>query len=416
MIVRDYFSCQTCGRPHCLRIYVGANNFQKHAFNCRNCGEMIEVGMHVDYRTVSTEMVAISNCVASPFHKDASIVTLHPEMVVPDDLQGKEHAFPFMFESHRILAENPAFAEELERNAPSGHESVEEWEKSGRLPPGPLHDWEFAKRVWSLFLNGRYDVCADYIEREHAKYRFDKPPEPKEVIYSFCARIGRGRAKEVFEALAAEGEVAWGKSPAQLEALRDYFVENFAFGFLQGTHDIMAEYMKNYSEYSQVLIYQDRAVSLGEDARPSSAAFDDTKMFYGNAFEHLATYLVFPACLNNIVEGRAYNTFEKLTLEQYLTLNNASKSGPFTANPKLSKISDVLNNQIRNASHHRRMHFDPVHATIFYFPGKSDKAEFLAYGEYLMLCNGILQTIAGFTCFLIAALRPEELWEVLKAG
>ena len=87
MIVRDYFSCQTCGHPHCLRIYVGANSFQKHTFNCCNCGEMIEVGMHVDYRTVSTEMVAISNCVASSFQKDASIITLHPEMVVPDDLQ-----------------------------------------------------------------------------------------------------------------------------------------------------------------------------------------------------------------------------------------------------------------------------------------------------------------------------------------
>ena len=98
MIVRDYFSCQTCGHPHCLRIYVGANNFQKHAFNCRNCGEMIEVGMHVNYRTVSTEMAAISS-VGSPFHKDASIVTLHPEMVVPDDLQGKEYAFPF-YSSH----------------------------------------------------------------------------------------------------------------------------------------------------------------------------------------------------------------------------------------------------------------------------------------------------------------------------
>ncbi len=218
---------------------------------------------------------------------------------------------------------------------------------------GPLHDWQFANRVWSLFLNGRYDVCADYIEREHANYRLDKPPEPKEVIYSFCARIGRGRAKEVFEVLAAECEVAWGKSPVQFAALRDYFVEKFALGFLQGTHNIMAEYMKNYSEYSQVLIYQDRGVSLGEDARPSSTAFDDTKLFYGNAFEHLATYLVFPACLNNVIEGRAYDTFEKLTLKKYLALNKASKSGPFKANPKLSNISDVLNNQIRNASHHR---------------------------------------------------------------
>ena len=372
--------------------------------------------MRVDYKIISTELVAISNCMRSCVETDTSIITLHPEMVVPDDLQGKEYAFPFLFESHRIRTENPASAEELERNAPSGHEALEKWEKSGRLPPGPLHDWEFANRVWSRFVNGRYDVCADYIDREHANYRFDKPPEPQEVIYSFCARIGRGRAKEVFDALVAECEVAMGKSPEQFRALREYFIASFAHDFLKGTHNIMAEYMKNFSEYSQVLIYQDSGVSLGENARPSSTSFDDTKMFYGNAFEHLATYLVFPACLNNIVEGRSYDTFEKLTLKKYLTLNKISKSGPFKSNPKLSIISCGLNSQIRNASHHGRIHFDPARASIIYFPNKSDKAKFLPYGEYLMLCNSILQTIAGFSCFVIAVLRPEELWEVLKEG
>ena len=34
----------------------------------------------------------------------------------------------------------------------------------------------------------------------------------------------------------------------------------------------------------------------------------------------------------------------------------------------------------------------------------------VSYGDYLILCNTILQKIAGLTCFVIAALRSEELF------
>ena len=57
-------------------------------------------------------------------------------------------------------------------------------------------------------------------------------------------------------------------------------------------------------------------------------------MFYGNAFEHLTTHFVLPACLNNIVHGRSYHTFETLTLPEYLNLDKAAKaSNPPKKNP-----------------------------------------------------------------------------------
>jgi hypothetical protein len=223
MIVRAYISCRTCSHAHTLRIYIGTDSFQKHTFRCGNCGEPIEVGMEVDYRSVSTRIVPLSNCVEAGFEESGTIVTLSPNIVVPDDLQGKEYAFPFLFESHRIRKESPAYAEKLEKSARHVREAYEEWLKAGWLPPGPLHDWEFAGRVWSLFLNGRHDVCEAYIEREYARYRHAEKPDLFQVIYAFCARIGRGRAREVFEALS--------------------------------TDEVATEYMKHYSEYSQVLCH-----------------------------------------------------------------------------------------------------------------------------------------------------------------
>ena len=190
--------------------------------------------------------------------------------------------------------------------------------------------------------------------------------------------------------------------------LRSYFLDNFSLGFLSSTLTVISEYMEHYSDFSQVLIYQDRGVSVESGFNPSSVAFKDTKMIYGNAFEHLASFLVLPACLNNVVEGRPYDTFKKLTLEKYLDLDKTSRHGPFEDNPNLAMIADVLNNQIRNASHHGNMRFNPKTGYVIYRPTKGGSVKYMKYAEYLMLCNTIIQTIAGLTCFLIAELHPEE--------
>jgi len=385
---------------------VGANAYQKHNFACRKCGEPIEVGMKVDYENFSTQQIPVRNCV--PSNQEGSIVNLNPEFLIPDELQGRDKVFPFVEEISRIREEDPTFEADMEKTSRPAEEAIAEWEKNGRLPPGVGHDWEFAKRVWSLFLNNRHDVCVDYITRQYAHYRFDEPPHPYEVIYAICARLGRQRAKEICDALREEWEKAGTVNLEQRDVLRSYFLDNFSLGFLSSTLTVISEYMEHYSDFSQVLIYQDRGVSVGSGFNPSSVAFKDTKMIYGNAFEHLASFLVLPACLNNVVEGRPYDTFKKLTLEKYLDLDKTSRHGPFEDNPNLAMIADVLNNQIRNASHHGNMRFNPKTGYVIYRPTKGGSVKYMKYAEYLMLCNTIIQTIAGLTCFLIAELHPEE--------
>ena len=362
--------------------------------------------MNVDYNNLSTQSVPLSNCVTSD--REGAIITLHPEMVIPDDLQGKDFAFPFLHEMFRIRHEDPTFSADMENTSHPAERAIAEWNKSGRLPPGVAHDWKFAKTVWSLFLKGRHDVCSDYIKREHANYRFDYPPHPFVVIYAFCAKLGRRRAKDVFDVLQAE----WGKAgtvdPKQRDTLREYFLNNHALDFWRGTWSVISEYMANFSEFSQVLIYLDRGVSIGSGYNPSSSAFDSTKMLYGNAYEHLAEFLTLPACLNNIVESRPYDTFEKLSLEQYLNLDKGSRHGPLKGNSNLYKLADALDNHVRNASHHGNMRFNSDTGDILYQRRKGRKISQMKYAEYLMLCNNIVQTIAGLVCFLVAELQPEE--------
>ena len=97
----------------------------------------------------------------------------------------------------------------------------------------------------------------------------------------------------------------------------------------------------------------------------------------------MTTHLILAALLNNIVQGRSYDKFETLTLQNYLDLDKASKARPFQNNTSLSKITEGLNNKIRNASHHRRMEFDPNTGTVMYRSSKSGEYEIISYGDYL---------------------------------
>ena len=57
MIVRHFVMCATCATPHTLRIQVGHDSYQEHAFQCTECGEPMVVGMHCDQQNASVEIV-----------------------------------------------------------------------------------------------------------------------------------------------------------------------------------------------------------------------------------------------------------------------------------------------------------------------------------------------------------------------
>jgi hypothetical protein len=166
--------------------------------------------------------------------------------------------------------------------------------------------------------------------------------------------------------------------------------------------------MDSYSEFSQVLLHQAYEGSADLDLNASSMAFDRTKMIFGNAFEHLASYFVLPACLNNILSGRAYDTFQQLTLEKFLDLDKSGRVGPFRENPQLAPIAAMMSNQLRNASHHGSMRFNPGSGYIAYRPKRTGDLKYIRYVDYLIHCATVVQSSAALVCFVLRSLQPEE--------
>lgn len=393
MIVRYLVACDICDAPHTLRIAVGHDSSQRHSFQCRNCGETVEVEMKVDYQNVTTQLVPIRNCRRAD--KEGAIVNLSSMHVIPDELQGRDRVFPGMMELNRIMREDPSCYREMEAAGRPASEVMAEWERIGRPAPGLSHEWEFVKRIWSLTVNGRSDVCDDYITKNHARYRFEERPSPREVIFAFCGMLSKRQGEATFGAFRRQWEIALRMNAAEVEKLRAYLVDVHLANFIENALPVVSQFMDNYSEFTQVAVYHYRGVNIPEDFTPSSFGFEHVKQFYGNGFELLSMMLVLPACLNNVVQGCAYDTFETMSLAKYLESDKAGRHVCFAKNADLAVISGCINNQIRNGSHHGDMRFNPGSGQIVYRPNRNGGLKYIRYTDYLTLSLSMVETVCG---------------------
>jgi hypothetical protein len=97
-------------------------------------------------------------------------------------------------------------------------------------------------------------------------------------------------------------------------------------------------------------------------------------MFYGNTYENFATLVDYIAMWNNMLEGRRYDTFEKMNLDFYHTLDRPKRFDAFASNPTFMAICEERDNKIRNASHHRWFVLDKA-TQLAIAPGKAGPAQ-----------------------------------------
>ena len=99
---------------------------------------------------------------------------------------------------------------------------------------------------------------------------------------------------------------------------------------------------------------------------------------------------------NNMLEGRRYDTFEKMNLDFYHRLDRPKRFVAFASNPRLMAICQERDNKIRNASHHRGFVLDKSSQIVRYHAGKggSGPEQTISYVGYLERCARLFsQTI-----------------------
>lgn len=386
MIVRGALRCATCGKAHIVRIGMGHDTYEPHKFPCRQCKEIIGVALHVDYEKIAHSISYDENSIPMKDEPpDATIVNLDASFPVGHDDQGMDRAFP-RFAQLRDLAQR-AMTLGAASIMPLGAAATES-------RPDYAEEWKELRKAWSLHRNQEMSLSQKRVKQGAARfYQTDPLSSLSDWVWRFTTAL-----------VGPHGETGFLDCVNALKpALRDSTFSEFCVHYnenMRARHAvrffrIMKEYFDGYSEFSQVEVSVQYGVPIGDGYSVASCDFSRTSMFYGNAFEILADVSDFFALLNNILNGRRFDEFERLSLAKYYELDKSSRFGPFSANPQLSAIVADADNQLRNASHHGGIEFNPVSQVLTYSSGKGGQgdARTMTYTEYLARCATIFREI-----------------------
>lgn len=383
MIVRYALKCETCGKPHTLRIGMGHDASQTHNFACRKCSEKIVLRMDLDHEKLGWSVVCVENCEPADEVADAPIVYMDANLVISPDEQGEDRTFP-------RFAHMDAMREAAARLKPSPlAEPVPLTNRNHRpyRPPDYGAEWVLLRKAWSLARNGQSELSEKQIAAGSAE--FYPPDHALENIENWIWRFSSLLCTPSYGPVFDDGIDA-------LEPLRgsplwddfNKFYESVAPARGKRYFDLMKDFFQGYGEFSQVYFFAVRHMPIPESHHTTSTDFAAVEMFYGKAYEQFTALIEYLAMLNNMIADRAYDTFQKLSLAEYRKLDRSHRFGPFETNVAFMKMCAEADNQIRNASHHSALVFDQPNQIISYRVGKGGTgAEHrISYANYLARC------------------------------
>jgi len=301
MVFRYSIKCDTCSTPHTLRISVGHNDWQDHTFMCTECSEEIKVGMAVDYENITTDIQCLSNC--EPTHEEGCIVNLNPEFVVSEDLIHKDRVFPWMDEVNKQFDLDKSTQSSFEYNGIKFNDVFLSLGGNQQI----TKEWEPLKKAWSLEINEKKVISQNKIHEYFSDKNLDRDPSLIEWLFGFSQNFIASEYMKDFETLNIYCKATYNKFTVEFEKFVDYYIENLKKDHFYRYFELYSNYFKNFSEYSQALLFVKNKKDIPHKLQAASINFKKTKMFYGDAYEHYTSNLVVLACINNIASGRSFS-------------------------------------------------------------------------------------------------------------
>lgn len=363
---------------------MGQEEYQSHRFPCQGCGEDMVIGMHVDYQKSGWRIEAVENAEQTLETKDAPIVNVDANFIIPEDQRHKDGAFPRLDQMGAMFVA----AEKAGALVPASAIPANMAEHRPFRRPDIAAEWKLLKKAWSLHRNGHNKLSRRRIEEASKEfYGSDPLSDINDWLWRFVLFLGQPSYEPKFNSMFAEI-----KPLIDTQGFRDFI--NYYEGELseeRGSRyfELMRAYFAAFSEYGQVYFHVAKDIDVPDGNVASSTDFNATKMFYGNAFEAFATSVDVLAYLNNLSMGRAFGEFQSLTREKYLMLDKASRFNPFSMNAPFAALCEEKDNQLRNASHHGAFLFDQASQMITYRSGKGGTGpeKTLGYAAYLARCT-----------------------------
>lgn len=372
-----------------LRIAIGDAKRQPHHVACRNCGEELEVVLTLGTGSGEGAFSCSENAAFCDEDTKALVVNLDPNFVIPKDQANSPLSFPRLEQMRMMVKAIEARGVSLDQMARASRE---------RGPTFPT-EWTHLKKAIGLETRGKSKLSRREIDTSSALfYEGERLDSLDDWLIRFLRRLVGPDDDKLFEKISKEAERVIASKDAT-GMMKHYFAD-LRTARRDAYFAILTDFFRSYSEFSQVLYRVRLGAAPPENAAAGSTNFENVKTFYGDAFETFAGLVELFTMLNNLDAGREYDQGERLTLKKYRELDNASKFNPFAGNAAFTGLCVEIDNQIRNASHHRGIKLSADRDTVLYRAGKGGTGEeqSMTYVTYLDRCVRIFMQILVLLC------------------
>jgi hypothetical protein len=399
VISRITIRCLACKSPVTTRIQVGHENVQRVSAVCPECFTPFRLRLLLD-DPPRVRVEFDENCQHS--EEEGRVVNIGSGFVLARDRVHEDHYFP----SLHMPKPDEAARRAIEDSRPDGYGGpimVDLTVLLGGLP-NAVDRWRLIRNAYRFHRSGQIDRMNDALRQLFDDEFPACGVTIEESLVSFFVRI-----------LEPLGELSLQKALQEFSRVRDINRLEFdrsIIEFRESRWDRFDEYMdvidhffRAYDEFNQTFMYVRRSLGLPDDPYAASTDFENTRMYYGEAFEVLGGSIDLLASVNNIASGRPFDVLDKLSLRAYRVTDKGRRGETLQSNPVLAQFITEYDNRLRNASHHRWLRLSPDRSQITYRAGGNGEMQSLSYAEYLYRCCSITSQLMLLVCVETLVLR-----------
>lgn len=380
MMSRIRIRCLSCRTAISTRVQVGHEKLQRISSVCPECFSPFRFRLRLD-NPPAVGIDVEENCELAD--EDGSILNIGSGFLISRDRVSDGTYFPSMDMPKPNKAELRAIAAARPPGA-VGPTVVDLSVVLGGLPDAVGH-WRVVRNAYRFFRTSQEARLKDALREFLGEDTPEKNLTIEEALLRFFPRF-----------LAPLGEPECARIVAEFSRAKDSRSDEFR-RFRSEFHprkwdrmdeyvDVFDHFFREYDEFNQALLYVRRSLPLPANPYAPSTNFENTRLYYGEAFEVLGTNIDIPASINNILSGRAFDQLEHISLHKYRESDKGRRNETLRANPELSRLVAEYDNRLRNASHHRWLRLSHDRSEIAYQEGGNGARQTISYAEYLRRC------------------------------
>lgn len=317
--------------------------------------------------------------------RGGTITNLDPTFLVPEDMLHRDGVFTWMYAAKQFPPSTTISNRPKTATGPYIGDIVNEigfLRHQGDVLNAFLKAWNYSTR-------GRYDMVTASLDsiRDYTGVHVANVSDAAILVASSFSGT---RENSVMDAVFEEIETIQRSSPQEFDRLCVWLSKPPYQEMVARQLDVMTEYARCYLQFSQTWIYVLKSIEPHGAFQPSTRDIRKVRMFYGMAFEHLASGFALPAALNNVRNGRPFDQFERMDMKKYLSIDKAGRATCFASNPALSPLAAEFDSTIRNGSHHSGFRIRQGSVDLIeYKTGDGGNWKTIRYVDYLLKCNRI---------------------------